>query len=185
MNNSVHFPIKIAFLNLKHSQALEDNARKHAEKLGTYFDRIMSCRVGIETHRNHNKGNIFHVRIDLIVPNAELVVNRDPPENHAHEDPYVAIRDAFNAMKKQLKCYVDKQRGAIKYHETPSEGLIREIAPIADYGIIETIEGRRLRFTKNSVVDYDFNKLEVGKRVRFIEAMASVEGPAASTVYVI
>ncbi|WP_392537206.1 HPF/RaiA family ribosome-associated protein [Legionella sp. 227] len=183
MNNSVHFPIKIVFNNLRHSRAIEGNVRKHAEKLGTYCDRIMSCNVGIETHRHHNKGKIYHIRIDLSVPNAELVVNRDLADHHAHEDVYVAIRDAFLAMTRQLKKYVHKQRGKVKYHELPPEGLIREIAPVADYGFIETIDGRRLRFTSKSVIDYDFNKLEVGKRVLFVEAKSN-DGPAASTVYV-
>ncbi|KTD73303.1 HPF/RaiA family ribosome-associated protein [Legionella tucsonensis] len=183
MNNSAHFPIQIVFNNLRHSQAIEDNARKHAEKLGKYFDGIINCNVSIETHRHHNKGKIFHVRIDLMVPNAELVVNRDLAENHAHEDVYVAIRDKFLAMTRKLKKYVHKQRGEVKHHEQPPEGFIREIAPIADYGFIETIDGRRLRFTSKSVIDYDFNKLEVGKRVSFVEAKSN-DGPAASTVYV-
>ncbi|CEG57887.1 HPF/RaiA family ribosome-associated protein [Legionella fallonii] len=185
MHNSVHFPIHVVFLNFEHSQALEDKARKHAEKLGTYCAQIMRCDISIEMHRNHNQGNIYHIRIDLTVPNAELVVNRDPADNHAHENAYVAMRDAFNAIKRQLKCHVDKQRGSVKHHKTPPEGLIREIAPIADYGIIETIDGRRLRFNSKSVIDYDFNKLTVGGRVRFVEATKSSDGPAASTVYII
>ncbi|KTD01382.1 HPF/RaiA family ribosome-associated protein [Fluoribacter gormanii] len=183
MNNSAYFPIQIIFNNLRYSKAIESNVRKHAEKLGKYFDGIISCNVSIETHRHHNKGRIFHVRIDLVVPNAELVVNRDLAENHAYEDVYVAIRDKFLAMTRQLQKYVHKQRGEIKHHELPPIGLVREIAPLADYGFIETIDGRRLRFTSKSVIDYDFDKLEVGKRVSFVEARSN-DGPAASTVYV-
>ncbi|KTC90297.1 HPF/RaiA family ribosome-associated protein [Fluoribacter dumoffii] len=183
MNNSVHFPIQIIFNNLRRSRSLESNVRNHAEKLGKYFDRIMSCKVCIETHRHHYKGKIYHVRIDIIVPNAELVANRDLADNHAHEDVYVAIRDAFLAMTRQIKKYADKQRGEVKYHELPPEGRIREIAPLADYGFIETLDGRRLRFTSKSVIDYDFSKLEVGERVTFVEAKSN-DGPAASTVYV-
>ncbi len=185
MNNSVHFPIHVTFLNFERSEALEAKAREHAKKLGTYCSHIMSCNVTIEMHRNHNKGNIYHVCIDLTIPNAELVVNRDPADNHAHEDAYVATRDAFNAMKRQLISHVDKQRGAVKHHKPAPEGFIREIAPVADYGIIETIDGRRLRFTSKSVIDHDFSKLTVGERVQFVEATKSIDGPAASTVYII
>lgn len=183
MNNSAYFPIHIIFNKLKFSRAIENNAQRHAAKLGKYFDNIMNCKVSIETHHHQNKGNIYHVRIDLIVPNAELVVNRELGENHAHEDVYVAIRDAFLAMTRQLKKYAQKQRGAVKHHALPPEGRIREIAPVADYGFIETIDGRSLRFTSKSVVDFDFNKLEVGTKVFFIEA-ASNDGPAVSTVYI-
>lgn len=184
MSNSVHFPIQIVFRNLPHSQAVEDNVRKHAEKLGQYFDRIMSCNVGIETHHHQHKGNIYHVRIDLRVPNSELIANRDLPLNHAHEDLYVAVRDAFSAMKHQLQTYADKQRGDIKHHTLQPEGRILEIAPLADYGLIETSDGRRVRFTSKSVIDYDFEKLEVGNKVRFVEAN-NTDGPSASTVYVV
>jgi ribosomal subunit interface protein len=183
MNRIDHFPIQVVFNNLKYSRAIEDNAHKHAEKLRKYFDRIMSCNVSIETHRHHNKGKIYQVRIDLNVPNAALVVNRNLSENHAHEDVYVTIRDAFLAMTRQLKKYADKQRGEVKHHTYPLEGRILEIAPIADYGFIETSGGRSLRFTSKSVVDFDFNKLEIGNRVTFVEAMSN-DGAAISTVYV-
>lgn len=179
----MELPIQVVFRNMDQSAAVEDKARKHAKKLEQYFDHIMGCRVVIESHhRHHNKGKLYHVRIDLTVPNAELVVSREPSEHHAHEDVYVAVRDAFNAIKRQLQDYVDKRRGDVKHHETPPHGRIREIAPLADYGYIETVDGRRVLFNSRSVVDYDFNKLEVGDVVSFAEA-ENGEG-VASTVYV-
>jgi ribosomal subunit interface protein len=176
--------VELAFRNMDPSPAVEDRVRAQIDKLGQFYDRIMACRVVIETHhRHHHKGNLFHVRIDLTVPNGELVVSREPSEHHAHEDVYVAIRDAFDAMRRQLQDYVRKQRGDVKSHEAPPHGRILEIAPAADYGVIEASDGRELRFTSKSVVDYDFAKLEVGDRVWFTE-VDSDEGPAASTVHV-
>lgn len=176
--------VELAFRNMDPSPAVEDRVRAQIDKLGQFYDRIMACRVVIETrHRHRHKGNLFHVRIDLTVPNGELVVSREPSEHHAHEDVYVAIRDAFDAMRRQLQDYVRKQRGDVKSHEAPPHGRILEIAPAADYGVIETSDGREIRFSSKSVVDYDFTKLEVGDRVWFTEA-DSDEGPAASTVHV-
>jgi len=34
------------------------------------------------------------------------VIGREPTQHHAHEDVYVAIRDAFDAAKRQLEDYV-------------------------------------------------------------------------------
>lgn len=184
MNNQHHFPIEVAFHNLDHSNAIEANARTHAEKLGTYFDHILNCNVTIETHHHQHKGNIYHVSINLGVPNAELIANRDPSENHAHEDVYVAIRDAFDAIKRQLKEYKAKRRGEIKSHVPQLQGSVLEIAPMGDFGLIETKDGRVFRFSKNSVIDYDFNQLEIGDKVRFIEAESN-DGAAASTVYIV
>jgi ribosomal subunit interface protein len=176
--------VELAFRNMDASPAVEDRVHARIAKLAQFHDHLMACRVVIESrHRHHHKGNLYHVRIDLTIPGGELVVNREPGEHQAHEDVYVAVRDAFDAMTRQLQDAVRKQRGKVKYHETPPHGHIREIAPGADYGVIETSDGREIRFSSKSVVDYDFAKLEVGDQVRFTE-VDSDDGPAASTVHV-
>ena len=177
-------PLEVVFRNMDRSQTLEDTIREKADKLDRYFDRIMSCHVVVEAdHRRHNKGNLYNVRIDLTVPNRELAVSRDPGNQHAHEDPYVAVRDAFDAMAKQLQAYAAKQRGDVKAHETPPHGRIIELAPATGYGVILSADGREVSFTRNSVVDYDFDKLEGGESVRFVEVQGE-DGPTASTVHV-
>ncbi len=184
MASKIRLPLQVVFRNMDHSPAVEARVREQAEKLERFYDRIMSCRVVVETHhRHHHKGNLYHVRIDLTVPGDELVVSREPADHHAHEDVYVAVRDAFDAMRRQLQDFARRQRGDVKEHEPPPHGRIREIAPLADYGVIETSDGREIPFTRNSVVNYDFDKLEVGDSVRFVE-VESDEGPAASTVHV-
>ena len=177
------FPVHVIFRNMDPSPAVENKVSQLAEKLERYFDHIISCSVTIEApHRHHHKGRLYHVRIDLSVPNAELVASREPMQNHAHEDVYVAIRDAFNAIKRQLQSHISKQRGEIKHHEPVCYGRVNEIAPPADYGYIETPDGRQIRFTSHSVIDYDFEKLEVGDRVRFVE-LENEQGLVATTVY--
>jgi hypothetical protein len=44
------------------------------------------------------------------VPGAALVINRDPGQDQAHEDVYVAMRDAFDAAERRLEDYVRKSR---------------------------------------------------------------------------
>ena len=53
------------------------------------------------------------MRIDIGVPGNEIVVNH----NH-DEDVYVAMRDAFDAAKRQLEDYARKIRGDTKVHES-------------------------------------------------------------------
>ncbi|HAU4031075.1 TPA: ribosome-associated translation inhibitor RaiA [Legionella pneumophila] len=179
-------PIQVTFRNMDPSKAVESRAIKLAKKLDCLYDKIMGCRVVIESsHRHHNKGKLYHVRIDLTVPDAELVVSRESSNKHAHEDVYVSLRDAFNAIERQLKNYANQRRGHVKRHEDSIRGgRVLEVCPIADYGYIETIDGRLIRFTGQSVVDYDINKLEVGDRVRFVETVKNTQEAAASTVYV-
>ena len=100
---------RITFRDIPHSDAVEAAIREKAEKLHQYFDRIIACDVVVEApHTHHNKGVLYHVRIDLTVPDEELVVSRSHDDKHAHEDVYVAIRDAFDAMRRQLKVYARK-----------------------------------------------------------------------------
>ncbi len=104
-------PLEITFRNVTPSDALEADIRAKAEKLDLFYDRVMACRVIVEApHKHHHKGNTYHVRIDLTVPDGELVVSRDPGQNHAHEDAYVAVRDAFDAARRQLQDYINRRR---------------------------------------------------------------------------
>ena len=106
-------PAQITFKDIDHSDAIEARVREKIAKLETYTDRITSCRVVIAApHRHHNKGKIYDVRIDLTLPGEEIAVAHEGPENHAHEDVYVAIRDSFEAARRQLKKRVRQIREA-------------------------------------------------------------------------
>ncbi len=114
-------PLQITFHGIDHSEAVETRIREKVAKLEQLYDRITSCRVVIEMHHKntsnlHHKGEPFHIRIDLTLPGAELVVKRDPKESHINEDIFVALRDAFQAMERQLKELLARQRGEIKAH---------------------------------------------------------------------
>ena len=99
----MNIPLQISFRDISHSDAVEDRIREKVAKLETYTDRIISCRVVVEApHRKHKKGTLYHIRVDLTLPGEEIVVDRDP-DDHAHEDVYIAIRDAFEAVRRQLK----------------------------------------------------------------------------------
>jgi len=110
-------PLQISFHGLDHSEALEENVRKHAAGLDELFDRITSCRVVLEKpHRSHRNGNIYHVHIHVAVPQRELVVHREPEQDPSHEDPYITVRDAFQAMRRQVQEYAREMRGEVKTH---------------------------------------------------------------------
>jgi ribosomal subunit interface protein len=172
---------EITFRGLEATPAIESKVRARVERFDRYYSRIMGCRVMIESrHRHHHKGKLYHVRIDLTVPGEELVVSREPDDNHAHEDAYVAIRDAFEAMERQLESFAARQRRDVKVHEAPTQlGRVGELD--WDHGRIETADGRSTYFHRNSVSSGDFDGLTVGTLVRYVETMGD-EGPQASLV---
>lgn len=104
-------PLQIQFTNLDRSEAVEALVRERTARLEQLLDRITSCHVYIAApHRQHRKGNRYEVRIEVRVPGTELAVNNKPGDINAHEDVAVAIRDAFNAMERQIKRW-KRQRG--------------------------------------------------------------------------
>jgi ribosomal subunit interface protein len=176
-------PLQVTFRNVAGSPAIESAIREKAAKLEAFFDRITSVRVVVETpHRQHRQGKLFHVRVDVRVPGRELVVNREPAGHHAYEDVYVAIRDAFDAAKRQIEDYAREMRGTVKAHEGPLHGRVVRLDGEQDHGFIATPDAREIYFHRNSVVDADFDRLHVGDEVRFTEE-AGEKGPQASTVH--
>lgn len=180
----MQLPLQITFRNMEQSDAIEAKIREKADKLNQVCEDIMGCRVVVEpSHKHHQKGNHYKVRLDITVPDDEIVVSRAPDQRQSHQDVYVAIRDAFDAARRQLEDYVRRRRGDTKSHEPPPQGRVAQLAPEADHGMIETSDGRIIYFHRNSIVNSDFSELEVGTEVRFVEEPGE-QGPQASTVYV-
>ncbi len=181
----MQMPLQITFRDMKPSAAVEDRIRERATELDQFYDRIMRCRVVVHApHRHHHQGKLFHVRIDLTVPGAELVVNREPAMHHAYEDVYVAIRDAFDAAQRQLADYARRQRGDVKVHEIAPGARVAKLFPEEGYGFIASADGTELYFHRNSVLNDAFDRLEVGSEVEFVEEPGD-KGPQASTVRVV
>lgn len=177
-------PLEIHFTNMERSDFVEAAVREKAAKLERFFGGITSCHVYIDApHHHHRKGNHYQVRVELRVPGSDLAVNNKPGNVNAHEDVYVAIRDAFNAVERQLKKWKQKIGGQIKSHEGPLQGRIVEIRPDEGYGRIATNDGRLIYFHKNSVVNEAFPTLNKGVVVELVVQEGESEaGPQASTV---
>jgi cold shock CspA family protein/ribosome-associated translation inhibitor RaiA len=178
-------PIEIVFHNVDRSPAVEQAVREHAAKLEPLAPHITSCRVTIEApHKHHQQGNLYTVRVDLRYTGGEALASRAPSAHHAHEDVYVAVRDAFKAARRQVQDFVRVRRGQVKPHEAPPHGRIAALDRERNCGRIATADGREIYFHRNSVVNASFDQLEPGTEVRFSEE-AGDEGPQASTVHVI
>ncbi len=110
-------PLQVNFRNMKHSPAIEEFVREHSEKLTTFCAGITSCRVTIELpHKHHQSGNLYRVRIDMTVPDAELVVQTKLGEDSGYDDLKVAVRDSFDMATRRLENYTRKRRGMVKTH---------------------------------------------------------------------
>jgi len=177
-------PLRIAFRNLEAPIGVEQEIRKRAAELEEFFDRIIACHVVVEEDRRHHRqGRLYHVRIDLIVPEREIVVRRDPAEHHAHEDLHVAIRDAFDAVRRQLQDHARALRGDVKTHAAPTIGRIVRLFPETDHGFLVTNDGDEVYLHRNAVLGRGFDQLHPGDAVRYVlQEGEGEQGPQASTV---
>lgn len=118
----MQFPLEISFRNMDPSPAVEARIREKAAKLERFHDRIIGCTVVVEApHRSQHKGKLYSVRLDISVPGKDIVVDRAKPVDHAHEDVYVAVRDAFSAATRRLEDQVRKRREGSKLRGTRGE----------------------------------------------------------------
>ena len=195
--------LQITFRNMKPSKEIEELIRAGAAKLDTLYSQVVGCRVIVEIpHRHHKKGSPYHVRIDLTVPQGEIIVKREPSLSARarqlgereikkdaevqiqHKDLRFAISDAFKAAARRLQDYARRQRGDIKTHEPLPEARVSQIFPQQGYGFLASDDGREIYFHKNSVLGRVFPRLKVGAIVTFVEEPGE-KGPQASTVRVI
>jgi len=119
-SQGMQIPLQISLHGIERSNALYNAIHDKTAKLERYYDRITSCRVVLELDARHkHKGRQFTVRIDLKVPGGEIAVTRE----HG-EDVQIALRDAFDAARRQLEDYARGQRGDVKRHaeEVAGEG---------------------------------------------------------------
>ncbi|MGI9421385.1 MAG: HPF/RaiA family ribosome-associated protein [Geminicoccaceae bacterium] len=177
-------PLEISFRHMNSSPAVEARLREKVGELETFFDRIIGCRVVVEQdHRHHRQGNLFRISLDITLPGKEIAINKKGPKNQAHQDVYVAIRDAFNAAKRKIEDHARVRRGKVKAHDVPPHGHVTTINRDGGFGFVRLVDGQEVYFHQNSVTNGGFESLDVGAEVRLsIDEKEGVDGPQATSV---
>lgn len=196
----MNIPLQVTFRNMKHSEAVDAYIREEVAKLEEFFDQIIGCHVVVEIpHQHHDRGNPFHIRINLEVPGSDLVVNQQP-NLHGHgvdvgaerlfkelelegrlKDAYVALSDAFKTARRQLQDYVRRHRDEVKIHQETPEARVVRLFNKEGYGFLQTLDGREIYFHRHSVLNDGFDQLDIGTMVLYAEEGGEM-GPQASTV---
>lgn len=180
-------PLQMSFRKVRKNTAIEDLIRDQAAKLEQVCDHIVGCRIAVEKPQKHQKsGNPFRVRIDVTVPpEHELVVTREASEGDLHEQLPTVLRNAFSAMRRQLKKLVEKQHGDVKTHPAQEiGGFVVRLFRDQGYGFIKSPDGEEIYFHKNSLPGGEFGRLEVGTGVQWHQEQGN-NGLQASTVRII
>jgi ribosome-associated translation inhibitor RaiA len=100
----MQLPPQITFVDVPHSDSVEAVILEKIAKLQEFHSRIVACRVAVSQQcaRGRN-GHLYQVRVEVTIPGAkDIVASRDPGVDHSHENVLVAVRDAFDAARRQL-----------------------------------------------------------------------------------
>ena len=117
--------LQITVRDMPHSAVLESRIRQKLAVLARVHSRITAFHVTLEApHNHHRKGGQFHVKLDIKVPGAEVVVTRDHDE-----DIYVALRDACQAARRQLVENSERVQGVDKARRPGRQGTAVAEAP--------------------------------------------------------
>jgi cold shock CspA family protein len=116
--------------------------------------------------------------LDVTLPGHELTVNRVE-----HEDVYVALREAFDDMRRQVEDTVRLLRGQEKQHPVPLHGEVVRFDAEGRFGFIRTGDGDEYWFSAENVVNEPFESMPAGTQVQFIPEVAG-EGRQAKRVSV-
>lgn len=199
-DNTVSFPMQIAYRNVEVSPAVDAWIRSQTEKLGTFHERIIRCRVAVElAHQHLRHGNRYQVRVLLSVPGGQLTAQSlstpiDPEKfleageklkKHEIGVPQRELRrsvaEALRSAGRRLQDHARRRRREVKRHYTPL-ARVADIFPSRGFGFLETEDGRRVYFHRNSVLSDAFDRLRRGMMVTFSEEQGE-HGPQASTVH--
>jgi cold shock CspA family protein/ribosome-associated translation inhibitor RaiA len=199
----MQLPIDITFREVESTPAIEEYVRTEAAKLERYFSPIIACSVIVERPHRAPSGAVCHVRLEVTVPQGQLVVSHDPslhgdlrdlaitrshiePDHvKLHTHPRTAIREAFRQMRRQLQEHARQLRGDVKAPAVARpRGEVVRLFPVEGYGFLEASDGREIYFHRNSVLNNHFGQLRLGSSVDFVEE-AGDKGPQASSVRVL
>jgi ribosome-associated translation inhibitor RaiA len=175
-------PAQVSFRGFDPTPELRALVDKRIKELERYYNHITTLRVTVDhPHHNHHRQGHYHVIITLDVPGEQIIVDRSPERDDRQRKPGPAVRDAFDAARRQLQDYVRQLRGHVKLHDSGElTGTVASLPLGEDFGFIAGVDGAQVWFHRNSV-DGDFDALEIGRRVAYVEGEA-LEGARAASV---
>lgn len=95
--------LKVTFHDVEATDAIRAYVEKRAEKLPTFHDRILGCRVALEEpHRHKKHGRQYKISIECAIPGKTVAVTREPGHGE-DKDLYAAIDDAFDKAVRALR----------------------------------------------------------------------------------
>ena len=95
---------QITFHNLRRSPALSARIRELAERLDQHHSGIVHCRVALTEEATGRRERSSTVCVRVRIPGRDFV------SEQSGKDVYAALREAFDAVRRQLSEAADPER---------------------------------------------------------------------------
>ena len=177
-------PVEISYRGVEKLDYIDNYIMRRVARLDKLCDYLIHAHIAVEKYQEGQvTGNPYRVRVYLTLPrNGQVVVDRLSAMRPRQEPLITTIRKAFEATERQLKAFMERQRGEVKKHPSGEvTAVVNKLFPEEGYGFLRTSDGRDIYFHKNAVPHDHFDRLRIGSGVRYVESMGE-KGPQASTV---
>lgn len=175
-------PVEIDFQGIEGTPDVRASIEQHVDALEQRFGRVTACRVVLKGPGGHHRIGPYEINIRLALPNGrEINVAHTAQADERHNDLTFAIADAFKRARRRLQDHARRMQGQVKQHESQPMGIVKDLDPLGEFGLLEAADGHEVYFHRNSVLDGAFDRITIGTHVIFAEEMGE-KGPQASTV---
>ena len=100
--------------------------------------------------------------------------------------PLIPIEASAGVARRKIEDHARIRRSKVKSHDVPPHGRVVRIDREGGFACVELVDEREVSFHRNSVVDGDFDGLQVGGEVRLaIDEKEGEQGLQATTVQLI
>ena len=203
-------PPEISIKGFVMNREIDTLLQHQIARLERVCDYIISLHVAIEKEQGRHQAGNPYLRLDIRVPlNHEIVVKRQsvlhgdvrtPSETETEPDMatkhtllsgrkdeplVVTIHSTFDSARRQLERLVERQRKEVKSRpQNEIMGFIEKLFRDDEYGFIRSLEGQEIYFQKNSSLHSEWERLEVGTGVRYMEEQGE-KGLQASSIEIV
>lgn len=118
--------LTVTFQGMEPSPALRHEIERRAAKLERLAKLPLTCDVTVrQQEQRHLQGNRYGVHAHLTAPGITMEAGKTPRADHTHEDPYLAVRDTFDALRRQIAEHIRMRHAAVKT-PAPSQPVLSE-----------------------------------------------------------
>ena len=113
-----NIPTQILFDGMDASDALREKIEQRAQRLARFAGDIEACQVTVRAcEQHHRHGNRYNVHARVTIHGRTIEAGHTPAADLSHDDPYAAVAQTFDSLRRRIEDHVRRRRGDVKTHE--------------------------------------------------------------------